>query len=131
VCVSRLELSTFPRFQAKALSMRTCIVRLPLLLSLVLLAQCNISPEGVAPPWSPLQHRFRGHFFFFVVLPLHWRQQQGQRGCKPIARMWSNCECVSKSKDIDVIRTPGVKYLEENGKKEGVVTTETGLQYKV
>ena len=44
---------------------------------------------------------------------------------------WSNFECVSKSEDLDVIRTPGVKYLEENGKKEGVVTTETGLQYKV
>jgi FKBP-type peptidyl-prolyl cis-trans isomerase len=25
----------------------------------------------------------------------------------------------------------GLKYLEENAKKEGVITTESGMQYKV
>lgn len=42
-----------------------------------------------------------------------------------IYRTWTN------HKDADVNFAAGQAFLEENGKKEGVITTESGLQYLV
>jgi FKBP-type peptidyl-prolyl cis-trans isomerase len=36
-----------------------------------------------------------------------------------------------RSAELEANKTEGAKYLEENAKKEGVVTTESGLQYSV
>lgn len=54
-------------------------------------------------------------------------QQFAQQAQQALMAKQQEMEALSAQRNID----EGIAYLEENGKREGVVTTESGLQYEV
>ena len=91
--------------------------------------------NGVIKGWSDILQQMKEGSSVEMMIPADQAYGGDERGAiKAFSTLLFTVDLISAKSQEDFktdLEAPGKAYLEENGQKEGVITTDSGLQYKI